>query len=145
MIYGRIKLKETNYKIGCVDWKLINDPDIEALNKIYQKYCKYKKFKSVVPIFDGEYKDPNIDVIGYYHENKLVAFSLMRHVYQDNDNIEAYQFAWDYENPKLKLGFKSLEHECALYKSKGYKYLWLGEANEYKTKFNGFEILGPVD
>jgi hypothetical protein len=118
MIYGRIDLKKTNYELGCVNWKILERPNIDALNKIYYKYCKYKKFKSVVPVFDGEYKDPNIDVIGYYHNKKLVAFSLMRHIYKDKKNIEAYQFAWDYENPELKLGLKSLENECALYKSK---------------------------
>ena len=145
MIYGRIDLKKTNYELGCVNWKILERPNIDALNKIQYQYCKYKKFKSVVPVFDGEYKDPNIDVIGYYHNKKLVAFSLMRHIYKDKKNIEAYQFAWDYENPELKLGLKSLENECALYKSKGYRYIYLGEANHYKTKFDGFEILGPVD
>ena len=104
-----------------------------------------KEVKEVFRILDDRYKDPNIDVIGYYHNKKLVAFSLMRHIYKDKKNIEAYQFAWDYENPELKLGLKSLENECALYKSKGYRYIYLGEANHYKTKFDGFEILGPVD
>lgn len=145
MLYARINLEKTNYQLNCVDWKFIDNPDINKLNSIYYQYCKYKKFKSVVPIFDSEYLDPNMDLIGYYSEEKLVAFSLIKRYFQDQENVEAYQFAWDYKNPELKLGFKTLENECALYKNLGYKWLYLGGADEYKSKFDGFEILGPVE
>jgi hypothetical protein len=144
MLYARINLEKTNYQLGCVDWDFIDHPNIDKLNSIYYQYCKHKKFKSVVPIFDSEYLDPNMDVIGYYHYNNLVAFSLIKRFYQDEQNVEAFQFAWDYKNPELKLGFKTLENECALYKNLGYKWLYLGGADEYKSKFDGFEILGPV-
>jgi hypothetical protein len=29
-----------------------------------------------------------------------------------------------------------------MYKKRGFDYLYLGEADPYKTKINGFEILG---
>ena len=57
-------------------------------------------------------------------------------------NWESY-FAWNYKNPVLKLGIESLKNECAIYKNKGYKYLYLGQAAEYK-KIDGYEELGPI-
>ena len=44
----------------------------------------------------------------------------------------------------LVFGIKSLKHECALYKARGFKYLYLGGADEYKKQIDGFEILGPA-
>ena len=41
------------------------------------------------------------------------------------------------------LGIKSLKNECAIYKKRGFDYLYLGQADHYKTKIDGFEILGP--
>jgi len=140
MKYARIDLEKTNYT-QIPDSKLIETPDPVELEQIYNTYCVYKKFKSVMPIFEEEYTDPRNDVIGYYHNNKLVAFSLVRKY--DSENAEAVQFAWDYANPELKLGYASLKSECAYYKSKGFRYYYLGGADEYKRQFDGFEVLGP--
>lgn len=143
MSYGRIDLKKTNYELLHErQWGKIYSPDSEKLQEIYTQYCRHKKFKSVMPIFESEFHDINNDIIGYYDNNFLVAFSLIR-IY-DSENIEAIQFAWDYKNPKLRLGINSLKNECAYYKEHGYKYLYLGGAEEYKTKIDGFEILGPI-
>lgn len=95
-----------------------------------------------MPIFDSEYIDQRNDVIGYWHNDKLVAFSLLRRY--DYINVEAVQFAWDYQEPKLELGISSLKNECAYYKQQGFQYLYLGGADEYKKKIRGFEILGPL-
>lgn len=92
-----------------------------------------------MPIFDSEYTDPHVDIIGYFDNQNLVAFSLLKKY--DCDNVEAVQFAWTYHQPKLRLGITSLEHECALYKQLGFKFLYLGGADEYKTQIDGFEIL----
>lgn len=140
MLYARIDLNGTDYQI-LPGSKILDQIDAENLQGIYRTYCKYKKFKSVMPIFDSEFNDPKNDVIGYYDGDRLVAFSLIRRY--DAENVEAIQFAWNYENPKLRLGIESLKSECALYKSRGYRYLYLGEADEYKKKINSFEILGP--
>ena len=140
MLYARIKLEDTNYA-ELDNSRLITSPDSDELEEIYNAYCVYKDFSSVEPIFPEEYYDIRNDVIGYYNEDTLVAFSLMRRY--NNKNVEAVQFAWNYRNPKLKLGIISLRSECALYKRLGFDYLYLGEANEYKKKINGFEILGP--
>ena len=140
MIYARINLEKINYNILISDWEFIRTPNVDDLNKIYIQYCKYKKFQSVMPIFDSEYKDPKTDVIGYYDQGTLVAFSLIKKY--DLDSAEAVQFAWTYHNPELRLGIRSLEHECALYKNLGFKFLYLGGADEYKSSIDGFEILG---
>lgn len=146
MIYARIDLDKTNYKyMEPHEWKWLTKPDplmVKKLDEIYVKYCRYKQFKSVMPIFDSEYTDRYSDVIGYYDNEKLVAFSLIRRLAAKE--YEAVQFAWDYENPKLRLGIKSLKHECCILKSRGAKYFYLGEAAEYKKKIDGFEILGPL-
>jgi hypothetical protein len=141
MLYARIDLLQTNY-LKLENFGYIKNPDIDQLNNIYREYCRYKGFKSVMPIFDSEYLDPNTDVLGYFDDNQLVAFSLIKKF--DKHNIQAVQFAWTYHKPRMRLGIKSLEHECALYKELGYRYLYLEEANEYKSKFAGFEILGPI-
>lgn len=142
MIYARINLEKTSYDQMQDNWEFITNPDIADLNNIYKKYCQYKRFPSVMPIFDSEYTDSKVDVIGYLDQGRLEAFSLIKKY--DSHNVEAVQFAWTYHNPKLRLGIRSLEHECALYKNLGFKYLYLGEANEYKTAINGFELLGPA-
>ena len=62
--YARIDLSKTDYTETC-DWYYITDPDIDQLNEIYKRYCIYKRFTSVMPIFDSEYTDPstNLSVI----------------------------------------------------------------------------------
>ena len=63
----------------------------------------------------------------------------------DDKNCECYQFCWDYANPELHIGMKSLRNECAIYKARGFKYLYLGHPAEYKSQIDGYELLGPID
>ena len=136
MKYCRINLAKTNYvTIGNAVQFVI--PPVDKLKEIFRKYCKVKDFDGIMPLFDSQYTDPNNDIIGYTNGKELVAFSLMRR--HDSKNVESVQFAWDYENPKLRLGINSIEHECAVYKQLGYEYLYLGLSEEYKTKFDGYE------
>ncbi len=140
--YARIDLYKTNYSV-LTNSKFLKNPPIKELNEIYKKYCRHKGFKSVMPMFDNDYLRETNEIIGYYdEENKLVAFSCI--MIQDHKSVEALQFAWDYETPKLHLGIKSLRNECAVYKEKGYRYLYLGEAHTYKKQIKGFEVLGPI-
>ena len=144
MIYCRIKLSETNYST-VYDTVFFVDPPIEKLQQIYREYCEYKKFTSVMPLFDSQFTDSNNTIIGYYNTNgikDLVAFSILKT--HDAKNVEAIQFAWNYHNPEQRLGIRSLQHECALYKSLGYEYLYLGFADEYKRGLDGYEELGPL-
>jgi hypothetical protein len=140
-LYGRIDLSKTFYK-NIKNYQFLYSPPIEELQNIYKEYCSYKAFKSVMPIFDSEFTDSKNEVIGYYDNNELIAFSLLR--LYDSYNVEAIQFAWNYKNPKLSLGINSLKNECAIYKDRGFKYLYLGGADEYKKKIDGFELLGPL-
>ena len=140
--FARIDLGQTNYKIN-VEWMYMPKPDIAALNAIYRAYCTYKRFASVMPIFDSRYTDPATDVIGYYDRAKLVAFSLIKRY--DEHNALCDQFAWTYHDPKLRMGIETMKTECAIYKARGFKYLYLEQAHLYKSEIDGFEILGPLE
>jgi hypothetical protein len=140
--FARIDLSKTDYQ-PTVKWSLLTYPDIAELNKIYRDYCRYKKFESVMPIFDSRYTDPMTDVIGYFDQDQMVAFSLIRRY--DDQNALCDQFAWNYHNPKLRLGIETMKTECAIYKERGFKYLYLEQAHLYKQEINGFEILGPME
>lgn len=141
MNYARVKLRETNYQ-KTDNWKYINDIDVDHLNTIYKQYCEYKNFDSVMPIFEIQYRDLNTDIIGYFYQEELVAFSLVKRY--DNKNAELLQFAWNYKNPELLLGLESLKNECAIYKERGYEYLYLGSDEKYKRFLDGFEIVGKL-
>ena len=140
--FARIDLSKTNYE-PTVEWEYLRDPDVAKLNAIYRDYCKYKHFASVMPIFDSRYTDPATDVIGYYDGDKLAAFSLIRRY--DKENALCDQFAWNYNNPRLRLGIETMKTECAIYRARGFKYLYLEQAHLYKSEIQGFEILGPLE
>ena len=142
--FARINLSKTNYDIT-VNWKYIQDfsePVIAQLDNIYRTYCIYKHFASVMPMFHSRYTDPMTDVIGYYDKDQLVAFSLIRRY--DDYNAECAQFAWTYHRPKLRLGIETMKAECAIYKERGFQYLYLEQAHLYKQDMDGFELLGPM-
>ena len=139
--YARIDLAKTTYQ-AAVPWQYLRDPNIAELNDIYRTYCIYKKFGSVMPIFDSQYTDPNTDVIGYYDAEQLVAFSLIKRY--DTQNALCSQFAWTYSRPQSRLGIESLKTECAIYRDRGFRYLYLDQAHLYKQGFEGFELLGSM-
>ena len=140
--FARINLSQTNYE-PTVKWEYLRDPDIAKLNQIYREYCVHKRFASVMPIFDSRYLDPATDVIGYYDGTELVAFSLIRRY--DQENALCDQFAWNYNNPRLRLGIETMKTECAIYRARGFKYLYLEQAHLYKSQIHGFEILGSME
>lgn len=140
--FARIDLSQTNYQQS-VKWQHFSQPDIDRLNLIYRDYCKYKRFSSVMPLFDSRYTDPMTDVIGYFDQDQLVAFSLIRRY--DEHNALCDQFAWNYHNPRLRLGIETMKTECAIYKARGFQYLYLEQAHLYKAEIDGFEILGPLE
>ena len=139
--YARIDLAKTTYQ-ATVPWLYLHNPDISELNNIYRIYCIYKHFGSVMPIFDSQYTDPDTDIIGYYDSEKLVAFSLIKRY--NTRNALCAQFAWTYNKPRLRLGIESLKTECAIYRERGFEYLYLDQAHLYKQSIEGFELLGPM-
>jgi hypothetical protein len=139
--FARIDLSKTAYQAS-VDWVYLKEPNISQLKDIYRTYCIYKHFASVMPLFDSQFTDRMTDVIGYRENGELVAFSLMKRL--DDKNVLASQFAWTYHNPRTRLGIESLKTECAIYRDRGFEYLYLDQAHLYKQGIEGFEILGPI-
>lgn len=141
--FARIDLAETNYAES-VKWCYLdkNDCTVQRCQEIYRIYCIYKHFSSVMPLFENRLYDPMADVIGYWDQDRMVAFSLIRRF--DSENALCDQFAWIYHAPKLRLGIETMKTECAIYKSRGFRYLYLEQAHLYKQKIDGFELLGPM-
>ncbi len=139
--FARIALEKTTYQ-PTVEWEYLHNPDIAMLKDIYRTYCVYKHFASVMPLFDSQFTDPATDVIGYKDCGRLIAFSLMKRY--DTKNVLASQFAWTYHSPKTRLGIESLKTECAIYRDRGFEYLYLDQAHLYKQGLEGFEILGTL-
>jgi hypothetical protein len=141
--FARVDLSRTNYQES-VQWQYLpKDPDtVLACQDIYRAYCMHKKFASVVPLFASRLLEPMADVIGYYDSDQLVAFSLIRRF--DEHNALCDQFAWTYHRPGQRLGIETLKTECAIYRARGFDYLYLEQAHLYKSEIDGFEILGPI-
>ena len=143
--FARIDLSQTNYEL-CVEWAYIEHFDAETLARlddIYKTYTTYKHFASVMPVFHSRYLDPMADVIGYYDKARLVAFSLIKRY--DEHNALCDQFAWTYHDPQMRLGIQTMKTECAIFKARGFKYLYMEQAHLYKSEIDGFEILGPLE
>ena len=141
MKYCRINLNKTLYtQLPDDKWSYL--VTFNELPSIYKKYCDYKKFDSIMPLFQNQFSEGNTNVIGYYNKDRIIAFSIIK--IRDSESVEAVQFAWDYTDPSLRLGINSLKHECAVYRNRGFKYLYLGEAAQYKSEIDGFEILGKL-
>ena len=139
--FARINLEKNTDQVT-VKWGYLENPNIAELQDIYRTYCIYKHFASVMPLFDSQFTDPDTDVLGYYDNDSLVAFSIIKRY--DDENALCAQFAWNYRNPKLRLGIESLRTECAIYRERGFKYLYLDQAHLYKQGITGFELLGPL-
>ena len=139
--FGRIHLQQTNYSVK-LDYKLLNPVPVEQVQQVYRDYCAHKHFQSVMPMIAGRLTDVNTDIIGYYDVDRLAAWSMYR--VWDQENILSDHFAWDYKNPKLRLGIQSLQNECTLYRDLGYKYMYFESVEPYMLDMQGFEILGPI-
>ena len=141
MKFGRIDLTKTTYNI-ILDAHLLNPVPVDEINRVYKTYCLYKSFKSVMPMIAGRFLIPNTEVFGYYEQEKLIAWSMYR--IWDKENIVIDHHAWDYNNPKLRIGLRSLENECAMYRNQGYRFMYFESIEPYMLKLQGFEILGNL-
>lgn len=141
--FARVALAKTNYTES-VKWQYLDKSDqcISQCLDIYRTYCIYKHFASVMPLFASRLLDPMADVIGYLDGSSMVAFSLIRRY--DDENAMCDQFAWTYHRPRLRLGIETMKTECAIYKARGFRYLYLEQAHLYKEEIAGFELLGPM-
>jgi hypothetical protein len=141
--FARVDLSLTNYPES-VEWQYLDKSrqNISQCQEIYRTYSIYKHFASVMPLFVSRLLDPMADVIGYLDGGQIVAFSLIRRY--DDENAMCDQFAWTYHNPRLRLGIETMKTECAIYKARGFRYLYLEQAHLYKKEIAGFELLGPM-
>ena len=141
MKFGRIDLTKTTYNI-ILDAHLLNPVPVDEINRVYKTYCLYKNFKSVMPMIPGRFLIQNTEVFGYYEQEKLIAWSMYR--IWDNENIVIDHHAWDYNKPKLRIGLRSLQNECAMYRNRGYRFMYFESIEPYMLKLQGFEILGNL-
>ena len=141
MKFGRIDLTKTTYSVT-LDAHLLNPVPIDEINKVYKAYCRYKNFKSVMPMVPGRFTIPGTEVFGYYDNDRLIAWSMYR--VWDNKSIVIDHHAWDYSNPKSRIGLTSLQNECALYRNCGYQHMYFESVEPYMLKLQGFEILGTL-
>ena len=142
-LFARIDLSQTDYQPTVVYRYLdATEDNIRACQDIYRTYCIYKHFASVMPLFASRLQDPQADILGYYDGTDLVAFSLIRRY--DEHNALCDQFAWTYHRPRMRLGIETMKTECAIYRQRGFRYLYLEQAHLYKSEIAGFEILGPM-
>ena len=139
--FGRIDLAKTSYKIN-TDCELLLDPPTLELLRIYRDYCRHKHFFSVIPMVAERFTESGTDVIGYRDNGQLVAWSMLRR--WGTHSVLSDHFAWDYRNPALRLGIQSLESECAIYRDRGFQWMYFESVEPYLLDVEGFEILGPI-
>lgn len=137
--FGRIDLAKTHYEIN-THWELFKDPPVLELMRIYRDYCRHKHFLSVMPMVPERFTESSTDVIGYQDQGRLVAWSMLRR--WGLHSVLNDHFAWDYRNPQLRLGIRSLETECAVYRERGFQWMYFESVEPYMLDIEAFEILG---
>lgn len=137
-MYGRVDLTKVHYEL---DPKIVlHKPDYYEALHVYKQYCQYKKFDSVIPFYRDDIRINDFHCL--YQDGKLIAWQQTQ-LYTEDKVAWNEQFAWDYSNPRDKIGWRFKYHITAYYKANGYKYLYLGDHHDYKSKIQGYEILGP--
>jgi hypothetical protein len=139
--FGRIDLAKTTYK-ATVDWELFEDPPINELLRIYRDYCRHKHFHSVIPMVAERFRESGTEVIGYRDQGHLVAWSMIRR--WGTHSVLSDHFAWDYRDPRLRLGMRSIENECAIYRDRGFRWMYFESVEPYMLDLQGFETLGAM-
>lgn len=139
--FGRIDLEATMYTMD-LDHEILDPVPVNDVLRVYRDYCMHKHFQSVMPMIPGRLTADQTEIIGYRDQGRLVAWSMYR--IWDDHNILSDHHAWDYRNPRLRLGIRSLENECAIYRDRGYRYMYFESVEPYMLDLDGFEILGAL-
>ena len=139
--FGRIDLGNTHY-VSDLAWRLLDPVPVEAVQRVYQEYCLHKHFQSVMPLVAGRLTAPATEIIGYHKGDRLIAWSMYR--IWDQHNVLSDHFAWDYRDPRLRLGIRSIENECAVYRDRGFRWMYFESVEPYMLDLEGFEILGGM-
>lgn len=110
--------------------------NLEEYKELHKKYCLYNSFKRNISLSSFE----GCNVIEYWTD-KLNAISIYK-IFENN--MVAYQFIWDYEDPKLSLGNVAQMFECEVAKEMNCNYVYLlggyEKCCEYKSNYLGFEF-----
>ena len=120
--FGRVNLAQTHYASD-LDWQYLDPPPINDLKRVYRDYCRHKHFHSVMPMIAGRFTVPGTEIIGYHHDGHLVAWSMYR--VWDEHHVLSDHFAWDYREPHMRLGIRSIKNECAIYRDRGFQWMYL--------------------
>jgi hypothetical protein len=139
--FGRINLVITNYQVDLA-WKILDPVPVADVLRVYRDYCTHKHFHSVIPMIPGRLTASQTEIIGYQDQDRLVAWSMYR--LWDAENVLSDHHAWDYRNPRQRLGIRSLKNECAIYRDRGYRWMYFESVQPYMLDLEGFETLGPI-
>jgi hypothetical protein len=139
--FGCIDLEQTCYQAH-LDWQLLRPVPVDELLRVYRDYCRHRHFLSVMPMIPGRLTASDTEIIGYHERGRLVAWSMYR--IWDQHNILSDHFAWDYREPGLRLGIRSIETECAIYRDRGYRFMYFESVEPYMLDLQGFKVLGPI-
>jgi hypothetical protein len=142
MMFARIDLDKITYQVN-LEYELLDPIPVGDMQQVYQAYCAHRKFNSVIPMIPGRFNIPGTEVWGYRDNNKLVAWSMYR--VWDHHNVVCDHHAWDYQNPKLRLGIRSFKNECAVYRDRGFRFIYFESVDHYMFNIEGFELLGPLE
>jgi arginyl-tRNA--protein-N-Asp/Glu arginylyltransferase len=126
--------KKISKKIKTVKGSLIDK--LKDYQELYTKYCLHNSFQRNINLSSFE----GCDVIEYWTD-KLNAISIYK-IFETN--MVAYQFIWDYEDPKLSLGSVAQMFECDFAKDMNCEYVYLlggyEKCCEYKSNYHGFQF-----
>jgi len=139
--FGRINLEHTQYE-SALDWQYLDPVPVPDVLRVYRDYCRHKHFQSVIPMIPGRLTASDTEIIGYHDKDRLVAWSMYR--IWDTENILSDHFAWDYRDPGLRLGIRTIQNECAIYRDRGFRWMFFESVEPYMLDMQGFEILGPM-
>jgi len=139
--FGRIDLAATTYEAD-LSWRYLDPVPVSEVQRVYRAYCLHKHFQSVMPMLAGRLTAAGTEIIGYHDRDRLVAWSMYR--IWDQENVLSDHFAWDYRDPRLRLGIRSIENECAIYRDRGFRWMYFESVEPYMLDMQGFEILGGI-
>jgi hypothetical protein len=142
LIFAKIDLDQVTYQAS-INCELLNPVPINDIQRIYRAYCAHKHFHSVMPMVPGRFSVPGTEVWGYRDNNQLVAWSMYR--IWDQHSVVCDHHAWDYRNPRLRLGILSFQNECAVYRDRGFKTMYFESVAPYMFDIQGFKLLGPLE
>lgn len=115
----------------------------DSLWSVYQKYIDTKGFVDFHASKDSFFTPVygSRTYLTFSKDEKLIAFSVLEDVGQKS--AVALQFAWDYEEPALGVGYINKLHQFRFLKKKKRDYMYLGNSYEKpslgKSEYAGFE------